>query len=123
MDFPRSSTGKESACNAGYLGSVTGLGRSPEGGHGNPLQYSCLENSMYRGAWWVIVHRVTKSQTQLRATSRDICGGHSSERKGCCWHLMSGGQTCCSLPQGTVYPPPQGIICPQMPIVPRWRIE
>ena len=44
MDFPRSSTGKESACNAGYLGSVTGLGRSPEGGHGNPLQYSCLEN-------------------------------------------------------------------------------
>ena len=46
-------------------GSVPGLGRSPEGGHGNPLQYSCLENSMVRGAWRATVHGVTKSQTQL----------------------------------------------------------
>ena len=42
--FPGGSAGKESACNAGDLGSIPGLGRSPEGGHGNPLQYSCLEN-------------------------------------------------------------------------------
>ena len=45
------SDGKESACNAGDLGSIPGLGRSPGGGHNNPLQYSCLENPMDRGAW------------------------------------------------------------------------
>jgi len=44
-------------------GSTPGLGRSPGGGHGNPLQYSCLENPTGRGAWWATVHRVTKSQT------------------------------------------------------------
>ena len=56
--------GKESACNVGDtgdVGSVLGLGRSPRGGHGNPLQYSCLENPMDRGAWWATVHRVAKS--------------------------------------------------------------
>ena len=42
------------------LGSILGLGRSPRGGHGNPLQYSCLENSMDRGTWWTIVHRVAE---------------------------------------------------------------
>ena len=54
--------GKESVCNAGdvgVVGLITGLGRSPEGGHGNPLQYSCLENPMDKGAWWSTVHRVT----------------------------------------------------------------
>ena len=45
------------------VGSVPGLGRSLEGENGNPLQYSCLENSMDRGAWWVTVHGVAKSQT------------------------------------------------------------
>jgi len=44
MGFAGSTGGKESACNAGSLGSILGLGKSPEGGHGNPLQYSCLEN-------------------------------------------------------------------------------
>ena len=44
-------------------GSIPGLGRSPEGGHGNPLQHSCLENPMDRGAWWAAVHRVTNSRT------------------------------------------------------------
>ena len=48
------------------VGSVPGLGRSPGEGHGNPLQYSCLENSMDRGAWWVTVHRTEKSQTQMK---------------------------------------------------------
>ena len=47
-------------------GSIPGLGRSPGGGHGNPLQYSCLENPMDRGAWWATVHRVAKSQTQVK---------------------------------------------------------
>ena len=50
-------------------GSVPGLGRSPGGAHGNPLQCSCLENPMDRGAWQVIVHKVAKGQTQLRLLS------------------------------------------------------
>ena len=45
------SDGKGSTCNAGDLGSIPGLGKSPEGGHGNPLQYSCLESHMDRGLW------------------------------------------------------------------------
>ena len=57
--------GKESACNTGDLSLTPGLGRSPGGGHGNPLQYFCLENPMDRGAWWATVHGVAKSRTQL----------------------------------------------------------
>ena len=48
------------------LGLIPQSGRSPGGGHGNPLRYSCLENPMDRGAWWATVHRVTKSQTPLK---------------------------------------------------------
>ena len=55
LGFPDGSEGKESTCNAGDLGSIPGLGRSPRGGHGNPLQYSCLENPMDRGIWWATV--------------------------------------------------------------------
>ena len=51
MDFPGGSDGKESACNAGELGSIPGSGTSPEEWNGYPLQYSCLENSMGTGAW------------------------------------------------------------------------
>ena len=58
-------SGKESVCNAGNVGLIPELGRSPAGGHGNPLQYSCLENSMNRGSWQVTVHGVAKSQTRL----------------------------------------------------------
>ena len=54
------------ACNEGVLGSSPGLGRSPGGRHGNPLQYSCLENPTDREAWWATVHRVAKSQTELK---------------------------------------------------------
>ena len=64
--FPGSSVGKESTYNAGDLGSIPGLGRSPGGGHGNPLQYFCLQNPMDRAAWWAIVHGVAKSGTQLK---------------------------------------------------------
>ena len=63
MGFPGSSAGKESASNAGDLGLIPGLERSPAEGNGNPLQYSCLENAMDRGAWQATVHGVTKSQT------------------------------------------------------------
>ena len=63
---------KNPSANAGDLrdaGSYPGLGRSPGGGHGNPLQYSCLEKPMGRGAWWATIHRVTKSQTRLKQLS------------------------------------------------------
>ena len=63
LDFPCSSVGKESSFRAGDLGSIPGLGRSPGEGNGNPLKYSCLENPMDRGAWWITVHGVAKSQT------------------------------------------------------------
>ena len=56
--FPGGSVGKESACNAGDPGSIPGWGRSPGEGNGYPLQYSCLENPMDRGAWWATVHGV-----------------------------------------------------------------
>ena len=63
MHFRGGSDGKESACNAGDLGLIPGLGRSPGEGDNYPLQYFCLENSMDRGVWWVTVHGVTKSPT------------------------------------------------------------
>ena len=53
--------GKESACNAGDMSSIPGLGRSPGEGNRNPIQYSCLGSPMDRGAWWATVHRVEKS--------------------------------------------------------------
>ena len=65
MGFPRGSDGKESACNAGDLGSIPGLERSRGKGNGYLLQYSCLENLTDRGAWQAKVHGVAKSHTQL----------------------------------------------------------
>ena len=62
LEPPGGSDGKESAYNAGDLGSTPGLGRSPGEGNGNPLQYSCLENSMDTEAWQATVYGVTKSQ-------------------------------------------------------------
>ena len=64
LSFPGGSAGKESACNAGDLGLIAGLGRSPGEGDVYPLQYYGLENSMDRGNWWVTVHGGAKSQTQ-----------------------------------------------------------
>ena len=64
--LPQKLSGKDSACKAGVAGdtgSIPGSGRSPEGGHGNPLQYSCLKNHMDRGAWRATVHGVSKSWT------------------------------------------------------------
>ena len=63
--FPGGSDGKESVCNVGDVGSIPGLGRSPGEGNSYPLQYSGLENSMDRGAWWATVHGVPKSLTLL----------------------------------------------------------
>ena len=63
VGFPGGSDGKEYGCNMGDPGSIPGSGRSPGEGHGNPLQHSCLENPMDRGAWQAAVHGVTKSRT------------------------------------------------------------
>ena len=65
LGFSGSPVYKESACNAGDLGSIPGMGRYPGEGNGYPLQYSCLENPMDRGAWWATDHGVAKSQTRL----------------------------------------------------------
>ena len=65
MGFPSGSKGKESACSAGDWGSIPCSGRSPGEGNGNPLQYSCWQNSTDRRAWQTTVHGVTKSWTQL----------------------------------------------------------
>ena len=62
------SVGKESACNAGNEGSMPGSGRSPGGGHSNPLQYPCLENPVDRGALWATVHSVSRNQAQAEVT-------------------------------------------------------
>ena len=58
--FPDGSVSEESACKAGSLGSIPGWGRPPGEGNGKPLQYSCLGNSLDRGAWWATVHGVTR---------------------------------------------------------------
>ena len=63
--FPGGSVVENPPANEGDLGSIPGSGRSPGEGNGNPFQYSCLGNFMDRGAWWAIVHGVTKSRTQL----------------------------------------------------------
>ena len=69
MSLPGGASGKESTCQRGDTGKarevslIPGLGRLPRGGNGNPLQYSCLENSMGRGAWQATVHVAVKSRT------------------------------------------------------------
>ena len=63
MGVPGGSDSKESACNAGDINSIPGSGRCPEKGNGYPLQYSCLENCMDRGAWQTVVHGVAESDT------------------------------------------------------------
>ena len=74
------SEGKESACSAGDLGSIAGMGRFPGEGHGNPLQCSCLGNPMDGGAWWATVQGVPKSWTRLREHKQisftGLCSGH-----------------------------------------------
>ena len=87
--FPGGSDGKESACSVEDPSSIPGSGRSPGGGDGNPLQYSCLENPMDRGAWRAAVHGLAKSQTRLSDThthththTRGVGKGTSSMRGG-----------------------------------------
>ena len=72
LGLPQWLSSKESTYNAGDAVLIPGLGRSPEEGHGNPLQYSCWETPMDRGAWLVKVHGVIKSQTRLKQLSTHI---------------------------------------------------
>ena len=80
VGLPGGSDRKESACNEGDTGSTPGSGRSPGEGKGYPLQYSCLENPMDRGAWRAIVHGIAKSRTR-----QSDCHFHFR----CSWHLSS----------------------------------
>ena len=66
--FPSSSAGEESACNAGDPALIPGWGRAPGEGNGSPLQYSCLENPMDRGAWRATVHGIAELDTTVRLT-------------------------------------------------------
>ena len=65
IQFKRASLVTQSVKIPPAVGSIPGLGRSPREGNGNPLQYTCLENLMDRGAWWAAVHGITKSRAQL----------------------------------------------------------
>ena len=91
MGFPNASACKESACHAGATGdtgSIPGSGRPPGGGNGNPLQYSCLENSMDRGAQWAAVSGTAESQTRLSENAHVVLLDHdftiSSEASAFC---------------------------------------
>ena len=77
--FPGGSDSKEFACNAGDLGSIPDLGRSPGEGNDGPLQYSHLENYMDRGAWRATVHGVAKSQTRLSDSHTQLDSRSSSD--------------------------------------------
>ena len=72
-DFPGGSDGKESACNAGDLGSISGSGRSPlEEGNGCPVKYSCLESHMDRETWWAAIHGIAESEMTEQLTHTHI---------------------------------------------------
>ena len=77
--FPGGTVGKEPTCQClrcKRLGSIPGLGRSPGGGHGNLLQYSCLKKPMDIGAWWATVHKVARSWTRLKCLSTHALTGN-----------------------------------------------
>ena len=88
---------KESTCNAGDAGSIPGWERAPGGEHDNLLQYSCLENPMDWGAWKAIVHRVTKSQTQLKRlkhANQEYITQRQEKSKCYSWSFTKLTQTC-----------------------------
>ena len=95
IGFPWWLSGKESACNAGDPGSISGSERFRGGGHGNPLQYSCLDNLVDRGAWWAMVHRAAQSRTGLKQLSTWI---HPATMScffyGCIFLLLQDFETC-----------------------------
>ena len=106
--FPCSSVGKKSACNAGDLGSIPGLGRSPGEGNGNPLQYSCLENPMDRGAWQATGYKfIYLAALGLSWSTQNLCcimWELSLRHTG---SLVSGWEFSCSMAYGILVPRPR----------------
>ena len=94
LGFPGSSVSKETACSAGDLGSIPGSARSPGEGNGNPMQYSCLENSMERGAWWAAVHGVTRVEHDLVTKPRPP-PGVSLEHSEKSWNALNSALRLC----------------------------
>ena len=85
---------KNPPANARDVGSIPGSGRSPGGGYGNPLQYSCPENPMDGGTWWATAHKVTKSQTGLKQLGKHAFWlSHMRQGRGV--YLVGQGQRCC----------------------------
>ena len=93
LGFSRWLSGKESICNTGDTGdvdSIPGCGRFPRGGHGNPLQYSCLEDPMNRRGWRAAVHGVTKNRARLKWLSTHA-RSHWSSQSFLCWTSQNSG--------------------------------
>ena len=93
LGLPRWCSGKESACqhrDARDTISIPGLGQYPAGGNGNPLQHSCLENPMDRGAWWATVYRVAKNQTWLNRLSMTEHPVSQKNPNVCLRHVLRG---------------------------------
>ena len=91
--FPGGASGKVSAGNAGGAGdpgSIPGLGRHPGGGYGNPLQHSCLENSLHGAAWWATVRRLTKCWTQLKWLGMHAPKVKDIAMRRVCWIIQVG---------------------------------
>ena len=124
LGFPRSSVGKESACSAGDPGLIPGLGRSPGEGNGNPLQHSCLENPIDRGARSTTIHGVARVGHDLATKSASspfhlayvfrfsVCFCYFSsnfyqmQQKSFCIHICARAQSCLTLCDSTNSSPP-----------------
>ena len=91
--FLGSLNGKESACSVGDMGSILGSGRSPEEGKCNPLQYSCLENSMDRGAWWATIHGTRKELDTIEGLTLSLSLHSIVREKSCKFSCTSQGRT------------------------------
>ena len=89
LRLPWCSDGKASVHNVGDPGLIPGSGRSSGEGYGNPLQYSCLENSMDGGGWWATVHGVANSRTQLSDFTFTFFVSNPATRRGCAMYLDS----------------------------------
>ena len=122
MGFPGVLGGKESACSAGNLGSSPVLERSPGGGHGNPLQYSCLENPMDRGARWATVHGVAESDmTEPLSTAHILSDQIRSDQS--LSHVRLCDPMNCSMPGFSVHHQLPEFSQTHVPCITRWILN
>ena len=117
--FVRDQQGFPSACSAGDLGSIPRSGRSPGGGHGNLLQYSCLKNPMDRGAWRVTAHGVTKSRTRLKRLSNAQHVNSPGSDTLSCGVCICRDLGCPLCPPTLPCPTPHHLVFPSDPVSPR----